>query len=208
MTPIEQHNHNGLTITIYPDEDPTNPRERWTLGTMVCFHDRYTLGDDHSHRSPHDFLADLTGVATLPDGTDPYDATFDSLHEYLDQQGFIVMPLFLYDHSGITMSTAPFACPWDSGQVGYVFASPDDIRRECGDGPDAMDRARRRLEAEVATYDAYLRGDFCGYTITDDSGIVLESCWGFESFDYALAVATDAAESIVVDAGRFIAAGI
>ena len=209
MTPTVQRDHNGLTITIYPDEDPHNPRGWCNLGTMVCFHNHYDLGDNHRHRSPHDFLADLAGVPTLPDDTDPYEASFASLHEYLDQQGFIVMPLFMNDHSGITMSTAPFACPpLDSGQVGYIVASPNTIRRECGDGPDAMDRALRHLEAEVATYDAYLRGDFRGYVITDDSGNVLDSCWGFESFDYALTEATAAAESIAANADRFIAAGI
>lgn len=32
-----------------------------------------------------------------------------------------MLPLFLYDHSGITMSTGPFHCPWDSGQVGFIY---------------------------------------------------------------------------------------
>lgn len=33
----------------------------------------------------------------------------------------IFMPLFLYDHSGITMNTCGYSCRWDSGQVGYIY---------------------------------------------------------------------------------------
>ena len=32
-------------LEIFDDLDPTNPREFDNLGTMVCFHSRYILGD-------------------------------------------------------------------------------------------------------------------------------------------------------------------
>ena len=38
-----------------------------------------------------------------------------SLVEQMD--GMVILPLYLYDHSGITMNTCGFSCPWDSGQV-------------------------------------------------------------------------------------------
>ena len=30
-------------------------------------------------------------------------------------EGMVILPLYLYDHSGITMNTTGFSCPWDSG---------------------------------------------------------------------------------------------
>ncbi len=42
----------------------------------------------------------------------------------------VILPLDLYDHSGITMNTTGFHCPWDSGQVGYIYVMPEDIRKE------------------------------------------------------------------------------
>ena len=39
-----------------------------------------------------------------------------SMLESID--GFVFLPLYLFDHSGITMNTSGFSCPWDSGQVG------------------------------------------------------------------------------------------
>ena len=44
----------------------------------------------------------------------------------------VLLPLYLYDHSGITMNTGGFSCPWDSGQVGWIFADGNAIRREYG----------------------------------------------------------------------------
>ena len=43
-----------------------------------------------------------------------------SLVEQMD--GMVILPLYLYDHSGITMNTCGFSCPWDSGQVGWIYA--------------------------------------------------------------------------------------
>src|SRR3954468_649151 len=58
--------HKGLTIKIIADEDATNPRtELDNAGTMVCWHSRYTLGDDENSRrdNPHEFLDSLAEEA-------------------------------------------------------------------------------------------------------------------------------------------------
>ena len=48
---------NGVVLTIDREDYPISPREdcNW-LGTMICFHNRYGLGDDHDYTSPEDFL--------------------------------------------------------------------------------------------------------------------------------------------------------
>ena len=39
-------------LKIEQDTDPMNPRTDWdNLGTMVCFHNRYDLGDKTDYRS-------------------------------------------------------------------------------------------------------------------------------------------------------------
>ena len=46
---------------------------------------------------------------------------------------FRSLPLYLYDHGGITMSTNPFSCPWDDGgQVGWIYASKQKFIDETG----------------------------------------------------------------------------
>ena len=42
----------GNTLSIEQDSDPTNPRTEYdNLGTMVCFHKRYSFGDKHDINS-------------------------------------------------------------------------------------------------------------------------------------------------------------
>ena len=42
---IHSEERHGCTITIMPDADPPNPRDDDNLGTMVCWHRCYRLGD-------------------------------------------------------------------------------------------------------------------------------------------------------------------
>jgi hypothetical protein len=148
-----------LTLEIKQDEDPMNPRECDNLGKMVCFHGRYELGDKHS-MSMEDAKA---------------------LHAKMNKEG-VALPLYLYDHSGITMSTAPFSCPWDSGQVGFIYADKEAIRKNfmkkaCS--KKMLAQALEILRDEVKVYDQYLTGDVYGYVIKDEEGEVVDSCWGF-----------------------------
>jgi len=73
-----------------------------------------------------------------------------------------ILPLFLYDHSGITMKTSPFSCPWDSGQVGYIFVTREVLLKEYGVkklSKKLIQKALEALQAEVEEYDQYLTGD-------------------------------------------------
>ncbi len=45
---------------------------------------------------------------------------------------YVILPLYLYDHGGITMRTNPFSCPWDSGQVGWIYAPKKTFIDETG----------------------------------------------------------------------------
>jgi hypothetical protein len=107
-------------------------------------------------------------------------------------EGHVILPLYLYDHSGITMSVGSFGCPWDSGQVGWIVCDPETIEKEFnGD----RDLAEKCLIAEVATYDDYLTGNVYGFIVEerelledwdqdDDEGWEhVDSCWGFYGYD-------------------------
>lgn len=157
---VLEEERGGYTLRVEVDEHvDESPRNWCNLGTMVCWHHRYNLGDEHDWRDPDDFI------------------------EWMKEQGdkLIVLPLYLYDHSGITMSCAPFSCPWDSGQVGFIFVTADTVRAEYG--WKRITKARRAkieeyLRGEVETYDRYLRGEVYGYTVSRGDEEI-DSCWGF-----------------------------
>ena len=46
MTPVETYEHEGVTVSIYYDEDATSPREWDNATIMVCQADRYISPDE------------------------------------------------------------------------------------------------------------------------------------------------------------------
>jgi len=149
----------SLTLEIKQDELAESPRQWDNLGKMVCFHGQYDLGDKHT-------LSIEQAKA---------------LYEKTVKQG-VALPLYLYDHSGITMSTSPFSCPWDSGQVGFIYADKEMILKMFGKermGKGMKQTALDSLQKEVEIYDQYLTGDVYFYTIKDEAGEVIDSCGGF-----------------------------
>jgi hypothetical protein len=198
--------YKGLEITIEQDIDPTDPRESDNIGTMVCFHNRYNLGDtnhgfDNAETAQKDLAMELDknvedqidywenegywkareDLSNDHDRAASYiDSKIDKIVEKAIEKNAYVLPLYLYDHSGITMNTGGFSCPWDSGQVGFIYARKDYADKET---PDPM----KCLEGEVKEYDQYISGEVYGFVIEDPEGHVdEESCWGFFGYDYCL----------------------
>jgi len=172
--PIYEEDRNGHTIKIYHDEDPLSPRDWDNLGTMVCGHSRYNLGDNHSYSGGRAFLLDLLGLDDdVPLGVDELLPRAEKIA--------IILPVYLYDHSGLAMNTTGFHCPWDSGQVGFIYVRLDDVRTEFA-VKRVSTKLRKRvveyLRNEVQTYSDYLSGNVHGYVVEKD-GEETDSCWGF-----------------------------
>jgi len=162
----------NVTVKVIQDMHPSNPRTEWdNLGTMACWHGRYELGDEQPNQDPEEWIKE-----NVPKGS-------------------VVLPLFLLDHSGITMSTGSFGDPWDSGQVGIIFATPEQIR-EAYMVKRITKATRAKVEAclksEVEVYDHYITGSVWGYVIEkhsecDSCGHAepehIDSCFGFYGYD-------------------------
>lgn len=185
---IERIEYRGFTIRIVSEDNPESPREWDNTGKMYCWHGRYNLGDKHDYRTPDDMLLALI-QDVHPDFPDELLGT-EHAHAIIDKH-YRIKPLYLYDHSGIAISTTPFSCRWDSGQVGYIVAALKDEDAKSWDDKIVTwngrtitfgQRIDEILDAEVETYDAYLRGDVAGYIIEReccDDGEEYDSCWGY-----------------------------
>ena len=199
---IETKKLANVTGYIVPDYDAPNPRKEFDqLGTMLCDHPRYDLGDEKGDFSdfidtvaPSDDSARLERIADAQDYffDRPYmlaqlekikDATIDKI-----LQSAVYLNLYLYDHSGITISAAPYSCSWDSGQVGVIFMPLKTAAENWPSlsGADLESAALNCLRAEVAEYDQFLTGDVYGYIIEDKQGETLDSCFGFFGLDIAI----------------------
>ncbi|WP_342758904.1 hypothetical protein [Kineothrix sedimenti] len=96
----------------------------------------------------------------------------------------IILPLNLYDHSMLSMSVSSFIgraqhAEWDSGQVGWIYATPEDMEKEYGSlTPESREKANALLKSEVECYDYYLSGQCYGFRLYEN-GEETDSCWGF-----------------------------
>lgn len=175
----------NTTVRIVQDSDAESPRKWDNLGTMVCGHRRYNLGDEDGKSEALELIyKHLTDSQLESMGFDA--GHVPDIQQALEKTGQVIMlNLYLYDHSGITMSCNPFSCPWDSGQVGFIFVSKEKIRDEYG--YKRINAARvasvtKHLRGEVEVYDQYLTGDVWGFEVKEDDD-VKDSCWGFYGSD-------------------------
>ena len=88
---VEEKKIGDYTIKIYPDENAESPREWDNLTKMICFHRRYNLGDEHDYK-----FHNYTSWKDMKD------------HIVKDENVALIQPLYLFDHSGISISTSDF----------------------------------------------------------------------------------------------------
>ena len=201
---MKDKEENEYTLEVIQDEYPDDPRNWSNVCTMVCWHRRYKLGDDHSFESPDEFMQHLYLDVIGKHWYDNHESDDwqDVYKELQNTDLVLIKQINLYDHSGITISTSsgyPYNDRWDSCCVGFIYVTKKTIFKECGGITEEnwKDRADKYLEGEVQTYDQYLRGDVYGYALTKKvihqekcphCGEVIreyedeeevDSCWGF-----------------------------
>ena len=93
----------------------------------------------------------------------------------------VSLPLWLYDHSGITISCGdreyPYNDRWDSSAVGWIVYA-----KQKNDDEDWREKAFARMRAEVKEYDQYLQGEVYGITLYEN-GREVNNCWDFYGDD-------------------------
>lgn len=162
------------TLEIYYETDPMNPRESEdNLTTVVVFHNRYDFGDSVDFKS-----ADFSGWSEM------------ETHIGKTYQPLIIKPLYMYEHSGVTIATRPFNCSFDSGQIGFVFITQKSLDtfgfhiKDNEKWSDFIERLSNAIEEDIKTLDDYLTGNCYGYQVKSEDDKIIESCWGFFGDDF------------------------
>ena len=179
-----KEDYKGYTVEVYVDEDPMNPRDYDNLSTIGTWHTRYNIGDFK--------IGKPAKAIDFPGYTGKKEYLMDSLEViegFMESQGWSFKPLYLYDHSGITVSLTPFGCKWDSGQVGYVYLRNEELRRQMGWNrvtEKRLEHAWKNVELEIEELDRYLRGDLYCFFIEDAPEGLVDYCSGYLSEEEAL----------------------
>lgn len=192
---------NGFKALVGQDEGAQNPREWSNLGIMVCQHRRYTLGDEQKKNT-------YDGVSTI---------AWNSLENYLKKErgAIIVLPLYLYEHSGLRIKVGSFDgllsqghAEFDSMQVGVIYATKEAILKEYSVkriSPSLLEKVKKLLIDEVETYDQFLSGDVFFFVIKQEKECnlgavheeIVESCGGFYGFEEAKNEAINMLEHVI-----------
>jgi hypothetical protein len=169
--PVQVVEFDKTILVVQTDDDPWNPREddAQMVARMICFHSRYSLGDEHKEsyeKGPRAFA--------------------DWIEVHINRKDIVYLPLYLYDHSGITMhyeATYPYNDRWDAGMVGYMYMTMAAIRENWGIKRVTKKWRQKALDfmkAEIEIYDQYIRGEVYGYTVVcKKCWEIIDSTWGF-----------------------------
>jgi hypothetical protein len=179
-----------LKIELYVDSG-NSPREWDNVGTMATKHRNYSIGEE-TISDPIDWLATKLGYTdrTVSNISEKLNVEYYSepVKKVLEEnffKAFIVLPLYMYEHSGVSISTTPFSCKWDSGQLGYIFCTKEKALEEFG-GKKVTKKIRERcfsnFVAEVESYDTWQKGEVYGFNAS--YGDEEDSCGGFYGTDW------------------------
>ena len=123
----------------------------------------------------------------------------DELNEFVKDQGAIYsMPLYIYDHSGISLACFedkvgyPYNDQWDAGCIGMVFTT-EALLKEAGLFNSTKKEIIEYMKAEVDTYSQWCNGECYGFRLSkwskcDKCNQVedkeIDSCYGFLGWDH------------------------
>ena len=195
MEEIYKDEYEGFTVIVVNDPEPYSPREDDNFGKMVCAHSRYHLGDVKNITDASGVISEMV-EAICEENPKEYELLYEDWHTELHvetQEGLdevlerldkylIILPVYIYDHGGISLNTTGFSCRWDSGQTGFIFVSKQRAKREFGWKrltKKRRERVEELLRNEVDDYSWYVSGQAYGYKIIDSEGEEVDSCYGF-----------------------------
>lgn len=143
---------------------------------------KVTLGyDDHAHWMYDELWYDVSFISNHRDYANQgelKDLTIEDVMEGNVPEGYQAVPVKAYIHGQVALTVNPnegypFTCPWDTGMLGFVLFK---------DGEFGEDNVG--LKGFVRHWQACLNGDIYFFMIEDQTGEVVESCGGFDDFDY------------------------
>jgi len=181
-------------VTVEHDDDAGSPADWDNYGTLVHCHSRYAFGDER--------------------------VSHEALQEICEDKNNIWLPVYMYDHSGVTINTSGFSCSWDSGQVGVIYITKEDARKQGHTtGKVGIQKIYECLKGTVESWAQFMEGRVYGYRVyqvdldhpdcPEDLDEItrpyissfcdeVHSCWGFygES-DYCLSEGVAEAQACV-----------
>jgi len=176
----------GNLINVVYDEYAENPIHDYEDISFYCLNKHYALSKPKYNFTDYDEMILIMAKEILPDSvlnwkwieeglyygfsSEENEKLLDIMHKYA-----YILPVYMYSHSGITINTSGFSCSWDSGHIGYIAIS----KRKAKELKLKKETAYDYLVGVVKSVDAYITNEVYGVLIEDESGEIIDSCFGF-----------------------------
>lgn len=180
----------GVRIRVEYDDDAESPRTAWDNVTAFWsdgMHRRYNFHE----AAADEVLARIKSAMPVPDELLEDGSDVEIIQWLMENQtpvsSYVIMPVYMYDHSGLSFSTGGFSCGWDSGTIGFMMVDVERWDVQHG-GEWSVEAATQRIVDEVQDLDNYHVYGACGYVIETCEGceccghiewVEEDSCWGF-----------------------------
>ena len=150
-----------ITLEIRREEyyDLKGIRECFS-STFLANHGRYYLGDKENPEAGNHGSYEADFIAYLKE------------YEDLKLSDVIYLPVYMYEHSGVTISTTPFSCSWDSGQLGYIFEKKETIRKNHNVSrisKKLKEQIEDDLRNEISIYSEYAEGNIFSIDVVSEN---------------------------------------
>lgn len=175
---IKEQKVMNQTIKIVQDESPESPREWDNLTKMIFFGNYRHLGEEH------DFIRNQSF-----NSRDEFITCGEDILRKEVKDIAICYAVHVYNHGGVSISIDdeyPYNDRWDSGTIGFVIITKEDIRKNWGIKnvtKKYIEQADKILRGEVKTLNYYISGEVYGFIIEDENGEHIDSCYGFYGSD-------------------------
>lgn len=172
----------GYVLEVLYDEsdEGTDPRNWSNVGTMITFHQRYPLPNEAGFQIDSGDFNDWNEVKAY-------------IEEQEDDGIAAILSLSMTDHSGINLYVGKPRDKWDSGYVGFIYATQVAADEE-GLSGTALEN---QLRNEVQIYNQWLNGNIYRWRIRDDFGTEVDGVGDYFDLDTAKREGLNALHSLV-----------
>lgn len=133
-------------LKIEQDYEPFNPREDYGDNLCTIFSQKgdWDIGDP--------------GYSYTRDEAPK---KYEEFKRRQDKGEIFMLPIYMYDHSGQTISLSDFRDRWDSGVCGFAFIEKKKVIKEYPDANEEnwKEKAYKAIQIEIELYDKYIKGE-------------------------------------------------
>lgn len=185
----------NIELRIYPDYDAESPRDEENLGAFWSedMHRRYNFHEPEASEVLYRLIeTERKFMGDGGEGTAGWDNVDWIRHLLAISSGrrhaYVILPVYMCDHGGLSFSTSGFTDSWDSGVIGFIMCDVPRWDRFMGGVVWDPAQAETHLRGEIQTLDnfhvygayyfeliEYTKCECCGHEESDQ----LESCSGY-----------------------------